>query len=96
MIEDTVVTSDDLIKHGMSDRVVEGILALTKREFENLAMYKARVFVNNDAVLVKMEDLRHNSDIRRLKGIGLSDFARIQRYHTFWTELRDIRKERGL
>lgn len=42
---------------------------------------------NPDSVRVKIEDLRHNSDIRRLKGVTDKDIARIRRYHEFYLEL---------
>jgi len=38
-------------------------------------------------MLVKKEDLRHNSDIRRLKGITEKDIARMVKYHTFYMEI---------
>jgi len=35
-----------------------------------------------------MSDLRHNTDIRRLKGITPKDIARIEKYHIFYTEIK--------
>jgi hypothetical protein len=37
---------------------------------------------------VKMEDLRHNSDIRRLKGVRPKDIERMVRYHEFYLDLK--------
>lgn len=51
----------------MPERVIAGILAVTKLPEEPEEVYKARVMNNLDAIRVKMADLRHNSDIRRLK-----------------------------
>jgi hypothetical protein len=45
------------------------------------------VFANRDAMLVKRADLRHNSDIRRLKGVTEKDIARVAKYHLFYTEI---------
>jgi len=42
---------------------------------------------------VKMADLRHNSDIRRLKGVSEKDIARIAKYHKFFLELKDRLKD---
>ncbi len=89
MIEDTDVTFADLRAAGMSDRVIAGIDALTKRRGETYDEYKARVFANPDAMRVKLCDLRHNTDIRRLKGVTEKDVARIAKYHTFYVELRE-------
>jgi hypothetical protein len=36
---------------------------------------------------VKMADLRHNSDIRRLKGASDKDLIRTERYYKFFLEL---------
>ena len=61
--------------HGFSERVIAGIVALTKVPGESFEAYKERVKANPDAVQVKMADLRHNSDIRRLKGVREKDIA---------------------
>lgn len=74
---------------GFSDRVINGIAALTKIESEAYEDYKKRVMANRDAVIVKMADLRHNSDIRRLKGITEKDIRRMERYHQFYLELKE-------
>lgn len=58
----------------------------TKEAWEYL-QFRAAVKSNPDAVRVKIEDLRHNSDIRRLKGITEKDVARMARYHEFYLEL---------
>lgn len=89
VIEDTDTTYADLKAAGMSDRVIAGIEALTKRRGETYDEYKARVFANVDAMKVKICDLRHNTDIRRLKGVTEKDIARIAKYHTFYVELRE-------
>ena len=49
--------------------------------------YKETVFSNYDSMRVKMADLTHNSDIRRLKGITEKDRARMAKYHEFYMEL---------
>lgn len=74
---------------GFTQRVVAGIMALTKRKGQTYEQYKAAVKANPDAIRVKMADLRHNSDIRRLKGVTARDIERIERYHKFYLELKD-------
>ena len=86
IVEDTSVTYADLRAAGMSERVIEGIRALTKVPGETLDEYKARVFASRDASHVKMADLRHNTDIRRLKGVTEKDIARMAKYHQFYME----------
>lgn len=74
--------------HGFTERVIAGIVALTKVPGESFEAYKERVKANPDAVQVKMADLRHNSDIRRLKGVREKDIARVVKYHQFYLELK--------
>lgn len=88
VIEDTDVTYKDLRDSGISERVIDGIRALTKVPGETLDEYKARVFASPDAMQVKLCDLRHNTDIRRLKGVTEKDIARMAKYHTFYLEIQ--------
>lgn len=87
IIEDTTLTYSDLAAAGMSSRVVEGIRALTKVPGESYVKYKARVLQNRDAMLVKRCDLRHNADLRRLKGVTSKDIARTAKYCEFYAEI---------
>lgn len=89
VIEDTSVTYKDLRDAGISERVIDGIRALTKQPGQTYEEYKEGVFASKDAMKVKMADLRHNSDIRRLKGVTEKDIARIAKYNKFYLELRD-------
>ena len=88
IIEDTSTTYHDLKDAGMSDRVIEGIRALTKLPGQTYDEYKERVFASEDAMRVKMCDLRHNTDIRRLKGVTEKDIARMAKYQVFYLELQ--------
>lgn len=87
LIEDTSVTASELMQAGFSERVVHGIWDITKFDGQTALAYRDRVKSNRDAVRVKIEDLRHNSDIRRLKGVTEKDIARMVRYHEFYLEL---------
>ena len=87
VIEDTKVTYQELRETGISERVIKGIAALTKLPGETLEEYKERVFANRDAMRVKQSDLRHNTDIRRLKGLTDKDIARTAKYHQFYVEI---------
>ena len=89
LVEDTKVTYVDLWSTGFSARVIEGIRSLTKQRGQTYDEYKEQVFANRDAMRVKLCDLRHNSDIRRLKGVTEKDVARIAKYHQFYLEIRE-------
>ena len=88
VVEDTAVTYKDLREAGITERVIEGIRALTKVPGETYDEYKERVFASEDAMRVKMADLRHNTDVRRLKGVTDKDIARMAKYHTFYMEIK--------
>ena len=88
VIEDTDVTFKDLRDAGISARVINGIAALTKMPGETYEEYKAKVFMNPDSMRVKMADLRHNTDIRRLKGVTDKDLERIAKYQRFYVDLQ--------
>lgn len=83
------ITFKYLLEQGMSQRVVLGVAALTKVAGEDYDSYKAKVMANPDARIVKMADLRHNSDIRRLKGVSDKDLARVSKYQKFYWELKN-------
>ena len=89
LVEDTKVTYHVLYEVGFSDRVIEGIRALTKQRGQTYDEYKQQVFANEDAMRVKLCDLRHNSDIRRLKGVTQKDVERITKYHQFYLQIKE-------
>lgn len=92
VLHDTVedckeVTYFGLRAAGLTERIIEGVRCLTKVPGETYDEYKAKVMGCPDAIIVKKADLRHNSDIRRLKGITDKDIARIAKYSAFYMEL---------
>lgn len=88
IIEDTKTTYQDLRDAGFTARVIDGIRRLTKVPGQTLGEYKAGIFESKDAMMVKLADLRHNSDIRRLKGVTEKDIERMAKYHRFYLEIR--------
>jgi (p)ppGpp synthase/HD superfamily hydrolase len=81
---------------GFSERVIEGVRSVTKIAGETEEEYKAKVKANIDGIKVKMADLRHNTDIRRLKGIRQKDIERTIKYRAFYLELEECLKQKGL
>lgn len=88
VIEDTKTTWKDLEEIGCSRRIIDAVRALTKMPGQSYDEYKEVVFGNSDAMLVKMADLRHNTDIRRLKGVSQKDIDRLAKYNRFFLELQ--------
>lgn len=88
VIEDTKTTWKELEEVGCTPRIIEAVRALTKMPGQSYDEYKEGVFQNKDAMLVKMADLRHNTDIRRLKGVSQKDIDRLAKYNRFFLELQ--------
>jgi hypothetical protein len=60
-IEDSALTLKDIKDLGFSDRVIKALDALTKRPGEKYMNYIQRLSANDDARLIKLEDIRANS-----------------------------------
>lgn len=88
LVEDTDYTLDDLRKLGFSRRVVDLVNVLTHRDNEDYMTYIEKIKKHGaSAVSIKLNDLRHNSDITRMKGLRDKDIARIEKYHRAYAYL---------
>ncbi len=81
-------TLKGLINLGFSNRVVDGVEAMTHPKDEPYMDYIKRVAKNDDTRIVKMADLKHNSDPHRLKEVSDKAFARIEKYHRAYAYLK--------
>jgi (p)ppGpp synthase/HD superfamily hydrolase len=90
VVEDCKVSFDELRNIGMTERVIAGVAALTKQNGETYEQFIDRTTGNRDAMLVKREDLRDNSDITRLKGISEKDITRMAKYMAAFQKLDTI------
>jgi len=88
LIEDTGYTFTDLEVMGYSDRVINLLVLLTHSKNISYETYIEQIKSNSeDAVKIKLQDLRHNSDITRIKGLREKDFARLAKYHKAYSYL---------
>lgn len=87
LFEDTGVTAQMMRDEGISERVINMIFGVTKMPGESFEEYKAKVISNPDSIKIKKADLRHNSDIRRMKGVTEKDIARTVKYMNFYDDL---------
>lgn len=69
------------------------VLTLTRHEGEDYFDYIARVKESKVACRIKLADLEHNMDIKRLKGLTNKDFNRLQKYHLVYRDLREYHAE---
>jgi len=86
LVEDTDETSeinwtfDKLLAAGFSTGVVGDLYLLTHIKGTDYMEYIKPIAVSKRATEVKKADLRHNSDITRLKGLRKKDHDRIEKY----------------
>lgn len=66
VVEDSILTVDDLRKRGFPNDAVEAVRLLTKVSGQNYEDYIRAVKANAIARRVKIADLRHNMDLSRI------------------------------
>ena len=80
VVEDSDITLDDLKKYGFSEDVISAVAAMTHSPNIDYMDYIAQVKKNPLAAAVKLEDLRHNSDLTRLEEVTAKDIQRNEKY----------------
>jgi hypothetical protein len=80
LIEDTFWTKEMLEEKQFPQKIIDAVLCLTKIEGENYSLYLERVKSNRLALIVKINDLVDNMDIKRLKEIKSNDVLRLNKY----------------
>lgn len=89
LVEDTTWTIEDLRKLGFSERVLIGVDTLTHKNDMPYDDYIKLIAMYPDARKVKLADLKHNSDITRMKGLRKKDFDRLEKYHRSFAYLSE-------
>lgn len=90
LVEDTEWTIADLTSAGFSSRVCAGVSDMTHDPYETYEEYIKVISLNPDARKVKLVDLKHNSDIHRMKSLDKKHFKRLEKYHRAYAFLRDL------
>ena len=80
VMEDTDCTAEDIRAAGMSDAVLEALSLMTHDPRVPYMDYVAQLAGNPLARKVKLADLRHNSDTRRLDVVTERDLQRAAKY----------------
>ena len=70
----------DIIEREFGEEIAEAVDAISRREGEKYFDYIERVKQNTLAKKVKIEDLKHNSDISRIPDAQPEDFSLLKRY----------------
>lgn len=88
-VEDSDVSLQGLSAEGFAPHIIEAVGALTRREDESYEAFVQRSRSHPLARRVKLADIEHNLDVRRLKQIRSGDLERIEKYHRAWRVLLD-------
>lgn len=86
---ETNYTFEVLTKLGFSEKTIRLLHLVTHSKQTPYMDYIKAISVDPDAVKIKRADLRHNSDITRLKGLRKKDHERMEKYHTAWVYLSE-------
>jgi (p)ppGpp synthase/HD superfamily hydrolase len=81
VVEDTLLTLEDLRAEGFSSEVVEAVRLLTRLDNVSYEDYVHALAHNPLARTVKLADLRHNIDLTRLDEVRDYDLERARGYH---------------
>jgi len=87
VVEDSVLSIQDLKKEGFSDEILLIVDALTRKSKEKYEDYISRITNTPQAIPIKMADLRHNMDALRLSVFSDKDGDRMRRYHNAYRVL---------
>ena len=81
VLENTETTKEDLEELGFNKNIVETILVLTKKKGEDYRDYIDRIIKSNNiiALNVKLQDLKCNMDISKIKNPTTNDYERIHK-----------------
>lgn len=88
VVEDTPITLDELRERGYPDDVLAALDCLTRRDDESYEQFIERVLPNPLARRVKLADIAHNLDVRRLPVVTAADATRMERYRAAWVRLK--------
>jgi len=80
VIEDSPVSAEELLQAGLPETVVTAVQILTKKKEQDYQTYLETVKKNPLARVVKLADLKHNSDLSRLSSITEKDRERLKKY----------------
>ena len=78
VLEDTDATVEDLRGEGISEEVIEGVIAMTRREGEDYLDFVRRAKENPLARQVKLADVIHNMNLSRLKTVDAAAIKRLE------------------
>jgi (p)ppGpp synthase/HD superfamily hydrolase len=92
VVEDTDWTLERLAQEGFPVEVIDALDCVTKRDGEEYDDFVKRSASNKIARTVKLADLEHNMDARRLSNVTEKDIERLKKYVRAWRFLKALAK----
>lgn len=80
VIEDADITIESLIEEGFNDEIIVAIALMTHDETVTYMDYVKMIKYNPIAKIVKLADLKHNSDLSRLDNVDEKAIKRVAKY----------------
>ena len=100
VVEDTDVTYIDLKNIGYSDEIINILKIITKNKGEDYSKYIDRIIdsENVHAMNIKLADLCHNMDIKRIKNPTANDYERVSKryepaYRKILNKINEMEKD---
>lgn len=80
VVEDTDITFEELEADGFSKEIIDALKLMTHDDSVSYMDYIKAIKTNNIATIVKLADLRHNSDLTRLDIVDEKAIKRAEKY----------------
>ncbi len=90
LVEDKKITINELIAIGFSEKTINLVRMLT-HDKQNVSYedYIKSISTNKEATKIKIADLRHNTDVTRMKDLRKKDFDRLEKYFRAYKYLKN-------
>ena len=98
IIEDTMITKEDLLWMNFPQSIVDSVLLVTKREEEIYEEFIERLIQSNnkDALMVKKANMEHNMDLSRIPMVTEEDQKRVEKkYKPNYQKIMNKLNKRG-
>lgn len=89
VVEETKYTIEDIKKLGFNKKVIEGIKYMTHDKSTSYDDYIKKIKTCDLARKVKINDLKNNMDLSRLKEVTEKDKERVKKYQYYYNYLNN-------
>ena len=90
VVEDTIITLEDLRAEGFTEEILAALDCMTKRDGESYNDFISRILTNELACKVKRGDLEDNMDLTRIKSPTSEDEERVKKYRDAANRIGDV------